>query len=234
MRPFRIQSTLILTAIIVFDLFNGAWAASVGKATVHSTTIVDATVVSSKAVEWSASSSYRSCGFEHELRVTETLDGDDVPSLTIGSPNPLVPGSRYLFHLNERAGGFSTNRKDAWPEDIQRNIDECLAKLPLLKVSWPPASRIINLPEPMLVLSGHWKESLNSKYPATSFDVIEIEFDTGPNSTTNHDLKCKLLREACSKQSVVVWSEFRKWIKSLLQDKANKSLNTDASDAGAG
>lgn len=196
--------------------------------------IVDATVVSSKAVEWNASASYRSCGFENELRVNEVFDGAAEMSMAIGSRLPLVPGARYLFHL-ENSGGFASI--DMWPEDIQEKINECLDKLPLLKNGWPSPSRIVNVLEPLLIMNGPQQAILLGS--AMTFEVKEIEFDAGPNKLTTDDVRCTLLGDACSKRTIYLWTEFREWLKALLRKKTtlqdkDKSLNTDASEAGAG
>jgi len=226
------QVILVLAAMVTCSLDANLKPTTTEKAFEQGRIIVDATVLSSKAVEWQASASYRTCGFELELRTNETLDGTEIPNLIIASPDPLIPGGRYLLFLQEREGGFPIHHNSAWPTDIQRKVDDCVAKLPSLKSGWLPTSQIVNLVEPLLIMSGPKQSILLDS--AMTFEVKEIEFNAGPHKLTADDVRCTLLGGACENRTIYLWTEFREWLKANLPDKVNKSLNADASDAGAG
>ena len=196
--------------------------------------IVDATIVSSKLVEWYDPSGYRSCGFESFIRVNENLSGNLGIQTVIGSSELLEPGQRYLLFLKNHEGDFIRDAKIIWPADIQAKIDECLAKLPLLKSNWRTTSQVIEYHGPFLLLSNFMTSPLQLRDKEITFEVETIKFDRGTTKILESDLNCSLLEKVCLKRTIFLWEEFRRWLKEFLENKANKSLNADAGDAGAG
>jgi len=123
--------------------------------------VVDATVLKSELFEWTGQLIDREnpegestpiqvgCGSRVKLRINKTYSGSYDGEIEIGVEGALVTGERYLLFLDERS---DFNFSPPFGEGPKEK-DQCLSKLPPLKMNWNYSSNISGRGQKFLVLS---------------------------------------------------------------------------------
>jgi len=143
--------------------------------------VVDATVLKSEQFEWTGQLIDRdnpegesspiqvACGSKVKLRINKTYSGSYDGEIEIGVYGALVTGKRYLLFLDERSNFVTSGVFSEGPEEA----DQCLRKLPPLKMNWNYSSNISGRGQKYLVLSRFLSEPDELKEFAFT---IEIEW----------------------------------------------------------
>jgi len=125
--------------------------------------VVDATVLESKLFEWTGQLIDRenpegetspiqvACGSKVKLRINKTYAGSYEGEIEVGVDGALVTGGRYLLFLDERSDFNFSPPFVSGPDES----DQCLGKLPPLKMNWNYSSDIAGRAHEFLVLSIH-------------------------------------------------------------------------------
>ena len=125
--------------------------------------VVDATVLESELFEWTGQLIDRenpegesspiqvACGSKVKLRINKTYSGSYEGEIEVGVHGALVTGRRYLLFLDERSDFNFSPPFGYGPEES----DQCLGKLPPLKMNWNYSSDIAGRAHEFLVLSIH-------------------------------------------------------------------------------
>lgn len=140
--------------------------------------VVDATVLKSELFEWTGQLIDRehpkgestpiqiACGSKVKLRINKTYSGSYEGEIEVGVHGALVTGERYLLFLDERS---NFNFSSPFGEGPEEN-DQCLSKLPPLKMNWNYSSNITGRGHEYLVLSNHLSEPDELKEVAYTID----------------------------------------------------------------
>ena len=140
--------------------------------------VVDATVLESRLFEWTGQLIDRenpegesspiqvACGSKVKLRINKTYSGSYEGEIEVGVNGALVTGRRYLLFLDERS---DFNFSPPFVKGPEEN-DQCLVKLPPLKVNWNYSSDIAGRGHEFLVLSIHLGEPDELKEVAFTID----------------------------------------------------------------
>ena len=204
--------------------------------------------------EWSSSPIQIACGTKVKLRINKVYSGSYDGEIEIGVAGALVTGRRYLLFLDERLKFVTSDVIGAGPgQEIE---DQCVADLPQLKSNWHYTSNISGLGQKFLVLSRLLREPAELQQFT---DVIESEwfvsgealdyeaFNNLENPTAEEVDKffkierkispiCNKLnfKSLCGRHTILPFKRVDEWLDRQSKPKANKSLNSDAGDAGAG
>jgi len=140
--------------------------------------VVDATVLKSELFEWTGQLIDREnpegestpiqlgCGSKVKLRINKTYSGSYDGEIEVGVQGALVTGERYLLFMDERSDFNFSPPFGEGPEEKE----QCLSKLPPLKMNWNYSSKIAGRGHEYLVLSIHLSEPEDLKEFAYTID----------------------------------------------------------------
>ena len=239
-----VMKKLIITfGIAIFLLQSSNVEARFGRqdlerVVVSAQTIVDVTVVSSEVIEWLHTPEWTlrfgdtsKCGYKSTVRVNETFSDTNFEQLTLGSKEELIPGRRYLLFVREHAGDFANDVIFERVGVEKARFEECLSKLPLLKSNWLTTSYFSYGNDPEVTLS-YWilpPQDLHHK----TIEISEVMENGKLVPLVQSAMDMRIIDEFVLPRDIVLWKDLSSWIRRLKCNSANKSLNGDASDAGA-
>ena len=194
------------------------------------------------------------CGSKVKLRINKVYSGTYHGEIEIGVDGALVTGRRYLLFLDERLK-FVTSDVITTGHG-QNKEDQCVSQLPLLKSNWHYASNISGLGQKFLVLSRllrapeelqEYTDVIESKWFVSGEPLDYEAFNNLGNPSDEEvdklfEIERKLspicnklnFKSLCGRHTILPFKKVDEWLDRQLKPKANKSLNTNASDAGAG
>ena len=203
---------------------------------------------------WSSSLVQKACGTKVKLRINKVYSGSYDGEIDIGVDGALVTGRRYLLFLDERLK-FVTSDVITTGHG-QNEEDQCVSELPLLKSNWHYTSNISGLGQKFLVLSRLLREPdelqeftdvIESKWFVSGEPLDYEAFNNLGNPTAEEVDKffqierkvspiCNKLnfKNLCGRHTILPFKRVDEWLDRQSKPKANKSLNTETGDAGAG
>ena len=220
----------------------------------YTLSLVSREQLSKKQSEWSSSPIQKACGTKVKLRINKVYSGSYNGEIEIGVASALVTGRRYLLFLDERSSFVTSDV--IYTGYGEKETDKCLSELPLLKSNWHYTSNISGLGQKFLVLSRLLREPdelqefadiIESKWFVSGEALDYEEFNNLGTPTLEEEEKFLQIRSKassicndrnfkslCGRHTILPFKRVDEWLDRQPKPKANKSLNTDASDAGAG
>ena len=213
--------------------------------------VVEATILKVEMFAWAFSPIQEDCGHKVRLKINKSYSGSYKGELDIGSSSPLVTGQRYLLFLN-RSDKFKS--LDRWPEEIEKLIDACSSNIPLIKSNWGFSSKIGGWGQNFLVFAPllsppdelqEFTDVIESNWIVSGESLDYEKFNNSVSPTIEEQDKfsemvfkassvCRQLEFPCRKTTIMPFKKLDEWLERQSIEKANKTLNTDASEAGAG
>lgn len=209
----------------------------------QSGTVVDATIVDARAVQYRYRTHQETCGYIHEARVAESFKGTPGRTILFASNVAMAPDTRHLLFLRSYEGDFPSDQHiliedpedPDFAEGVARARSNCLAELPRLRSTYLHTGEFVPSRDQrsQFVAISHWigllpdLASTTLRVRQADLDGRLVTLDSLPGTAPGPQLA-----GYATGRRLVEWSLLRAWLLRHAADVVDTSrTSTDCDQA---